>query len=96
VRRSELLVADIMTPLDAVEAVKLEDVHAAKVGHVVASLQQAGRHHMLVIESLAGGDARIRGIFSATQIARQLGLALQINEVARTFAEVEQTLAAPS
>ena len=96
VRWSELLVADIMTPLDAVEGVKLEDVRAAKVGHVVASMQQAGRHHMVVIESLPTGDARIRGIFSATQIARQLGIPLQISEVARTFAEVEQTLGAPT
>jgi hypothetical protein len=92
VRRNELVVADVMTPIDAVAAMRIEDVRAAKVGHIVASLTQAGRHHGLVAEVRSPAEISIRGIFSATQIARQLGVALQIPEVARTFAEVEQVL----
>ena len=42
VRRNELVVADVMTPIDAVAAMRIEDVRAAKVGHIVASLTQAG------------------------------------------------------
>jgi CBS-domain-containing membrane protein len=95
VKRSELRVTDVMTPISAVEAVKYEDVMSAKVGHVVASLQHSGRHHALVLQTLLNGEARIRGIFSATEVARQLGVAIQITERARTFAEVEQVLAAP-
>jgi CBS-domain-containing membrane protein len=95
VTRGELSVADVMTPIDAVVAMKLDDVRAAKVGHVVASLRQAGRQHALVAEVTPTGEARLRGIFSATQLARQLGMPLQISEVATTFAEVEQALAAP-
>ena len=72
----------------------LDDVRAAKVGHIVASLKQAGRHHELVAEIRKPGEVRIRGIFSASQIARQLGVPLQITELARTFAEIEQALAA--
>jgi hypothetical protein len=34
-------------------------------------------------------------MFSASQIARQLGMPLQITELARTFAEIEQALAEP-
>jgi len=34
----------------------------------------------------------VRGIFSATQIARQLGVQLQTAEVAKTFAEIEAAL----
>jgi signal-transduction protein with cAMP-binding, CBS, and nucleotidyltransferase domain len=94
-KRGELHVADVMTPIDVVVAMKLDEVRAAKVGHVVASLRQAGRQHALVAEILPTGEARLRGIFSATQIARQLGVPLQISEVATTFAEVEQALAAP-
>jgi hypothetical protein len=93
--RGELLVTDVMTPIDAVVAMKLDDVRAAKVGHIVASLRQAGRQHALVAEALPTGEPRVRGMFSATQIARQLGMPLQISEVATTFAEVEQALAAP-
>jgi CBS domain-containing protein len=92
VRRNELLVADVMTPIDTVAAMKLEDVRAAKVGHIVASLTQAGRQHGLVAEIRSPSEVSIRGIFSATEIARQLGVALHIPELARTFAEVEQVL----
>jgi hypothetical protein len=45
-----------------------------------------------VAEALPGGDVRIRGMFSVSQIARQLGMPLQITELARTFAEIEQAL----
>lgn len=92
VKRHELLVADVMTPIDAVVAMSLDDVRAAKVGHIVASLKQAGRHHELVAEIRKPGEVYIRGIFSASQIARQLGMPLQITELARTFAEIEQAL----
>jgi CBS domain-containing protein len=92
-KRGELSVSDVMTPLGAVAAFTLRDVAAAKVGHVVASLQQASRHHALVAEPMAHGGERIRGIFSATEIARQLGEPVHIPEIAPTFAEVEQVLA---
>ena len=92
IKRHELLVADVMTPIDAVVAMNLDDVRAAKVGHIVASLKQAGRHHELVAEIRKPGEVYIRGIFSASQIARQLGMPLQITELARTFAEIEQAL----
>jgi CBS-domain-containing membrane protein len=92
VRRHELSVADVMTPIEAVVAMRMEDVRAAKVGHIVASLKQAGRHHELVAESGSDGGARIRGMFSSSQIARQLGIPLQISELAQTFAEIEVAL----
>jgi len=81
-----------MTPIDSIVAMRIEDVRAAKVGHIVASLKQAGRHHELVAEKIGGGRTCIRGIFSASQIARQLGVPLQITELARTFAEIEKAL----
>jgi hypothetical protein len=34
----------------------------------------------------------VRGIFSASQIARQLGIAIQTTEVAQTFAEIGAAL----
>jgi hypothetical protein len=35
----------------------------------------------------------IRGIFSASQVARQLGMEVQTFEVAQTFADIEAALA---
>lgn len=93
VKRHELSVEDVMTRAEDIVALRIEDVRSAKVGHIVASLKQAGRHHELVAETLPGGEIRIRGMFSVSQIARQLGVPLQISELARTFAEIEQALA---
>jgi len=45
----------------------------------------------VVGERNSGGE-RIRGIFSLTQIARQLGANLQPNTFAQTFAEIEAAL----
>lgn len=92
VRRDELAVADVMTPVGSLVAFRLRDVLAAKVGHIVASLKETGRHHALVAEAADGGAMSIRGIFSVSEIARRLGEPLSIPEVATTFAEVEQAL----
>lgn len=92
VRRQELAVRDIMTPQERLEVLNMEDVRAAKVGHVVATLKKAGRQHALVVEHDGKGRQTVRGLFSATQIARQLGVSIQTSEIARTFAEIESTL----
>lgn len=91
----ELTVASVMTPLAAIEAVELPAVMRAEVGHVVATLRRAGRQHALVVERFPGGRTRIRGVFSASQIARQMGEPLPAaTEVARSFAEIEAAIAA--
>ena len=93
VARQELLVRDIMTPQQQLEALNLEDVRVAKVGHVVATLRRAGRQHTLVVEHDEAGRQFVRGLFSATQIARQLGVTINTDQIARTFSEIEAQLA---
>jgi len=85
----EVLVEDIMTPAVDLEALALQDVQGMLVGHVVATMRHVRRQHLMVSED---GGRRIRGLFSATQIARQLGVELQPSEVARTFADIEAAL----
>jgi CBS-domain-containing membrane protein len=92
VRREELLVRDVMTPQGALEVLDLADVRAAKVGHIVATLKRSGRQHAVVVEHDDRGRQIVRGLFSATQIARQLGVAISTNEIARTFSEIEAQL----
>jgi len=92
VRREELLVRDVMTPQGALEVLDLADVRAAKVGHIVATLKRSGRQHAVVVEHDHRGRQTVRGLFSATQIARQLGVAIPTNEIARTFSEIEAQL----
>jgi CBS domain-containing protein len=93
VPHTEVMVADIMTPQASLEVLQLEEVRFAKVGHVVSTLQRAGRQHAAVVGVGADGKQIIRGLFSATQIARQLGVPVQTSEIASTFAEIEATLA---
>ena len=93
VRHEEVLVRDIMTPRDRLEVLDLEDVRAAEVGHVVATLKRTGRQHAMVAEEDAEGRQMIRGIFSASQIARQLGMAINPTQIASTFAEIKAAIA---
>ena len=93
IRREEVLVRDVMTPQDRLDVLKMDDVASAKVGHIVATLQRAGRQHAVVVEVDAAGRQTVRGVFSTTQIARQLGVTITTGETARTFAEIEALLA---
>ena len=104
VTHRDVLVRDVMTPADLLEVMALEDVLHARVGDIVASLRLSGRQHALVIEPVKPDDTGedgaaavriVRGIFSVTQIARQLGLPPHLaHDVARTFAEIEAAIGA--
>jgi CBS-domain-containing membrane protein len=91
-RREEVLVRDIMTPQERLQVLGMADVRAAKVGHIVSTLQRSGRQHAMAVDYDAKGRQTVRGLFSATQIARQLGVTIQSSEIARTFSEIEATL----
>ena len=92
VRRDELAVSDVMTPAERVEVIAYADVDGARVGHVLETLRRAGRQHALVVEK-EGARTVVRGIISLSQIARQLGVAVQTGgEVARTFSEIESAI----
>lgn len=92
-RRADVLIRDVMTPQEELHVLQMEDVRLAKVGHIVATLKGAGRQHAVVVDLDEQGRQKVRGIFSASQIARQLGVVIQTTEIARTFAEVEAMLA---
>ena len=94
VKHHEILVSDIMTPLDRLEAIPLEEARHAKVGHVISSLRDTGRQHTLVIEKHALGKVLVCGIFSLTQIEKQLGALIESTGVATSFAEIKATLLA--
>ena len=102
-RRDELTVGDVMTPAEKVEVIAYADVEGARVGHVLETLRRAGRQHALVVDydeiparGLLEAPSRrtmVRGIFSLSQLARQLGVAVQTGgEVARTFSEIESAI----
>lgn len=93
IKRQDIRVRDIMTPREKLEVLLYSDLAQAEVGHVVATLKHSGRQHALVIDYSGDGTVQsLRGIFSASQIARQLGVAIQTTEVAQTFAEIGAAL----
>ena len=93
VKRQEIRVRDIMIPCERLELLHYADLIHAEVGHIVATLQRTGRRHALVADKGVDGKTQtVRGIFSASQIARQLGVAIHTTEVAQTFAEIGAAL----
>lgn len=93
-RHTELMVADVMTPRSAIDVLDIATVERAEVGDIVATLKDAGRQHALVVDrDPLTHEEILRGIFSATQIGRQLGVPIHIFEVAHTFAQIEAELA---
>ena len=92
-RHTELTVAHLMVPRSAIDVLDIEDVLRSEVGHIVATLKDAGRQHALVVDrDRLTREEFVRGIFSATQIGRQLGMPISTFEVAHTFAEIEAEL----
>ena len=88
VRHDEIMVDDLMTSMDRLDALSFDEVSHAQVGHVVASLRKAGRQHTLVVERGAAGGQTVRGLFSTSQIALQLGVRIDGAGAAPTFSEL--------
>lgn len=88
-------VRDIMTGAENIEVLFLSDVHLARVGDIVATLKDSGRQHALVLEEQSSSGQRlVCGIFSATQIARQLGIPTAKHVLSDTFSDIDRAMAA--
>lgn len=92
-RHSDLTVRDCMTPIHEIDVLTMKDVMKTCVGNIVNTLERLGRQHALVVDQVDGQEM-IRGIFSITQVGRQLGVGLHAFEVAKTFSEIRAALTA--
>jgi len=93
-KHRELTVADLMVRQNAIDVLDIDVIRHVEVGHVIATLKDVGRQHALVVDrDPLTHEEFVRGIFSATQIGRQLGMPIATFEVAHTFAEIEAELA---
>ena len=93
VRRNEIRVRDLMTPQAQLEVLRMRDVERACIGHIVETLRQAGRQHAMVIDDAPGEPPVVRGVFSTSQIEKQLGRPVPVGAVSHSFAEIEAALA---
>ena len=94
ISREEALVRDVMTAESQLEVSTMDEVLHAHVGNVLATFKAKGRRHALVVDQDAAGRQILRGLFSASQLARQLGEPVETSEIAQTFAEISVALTA--
>ena len=93
-RRDELRVEQVMTPRAEINPLLFKDVEHASVRDIVVFLRGAGRQHALVVELDDDEEHYVtRGIFSITQIGRQLGVDISPDGHMQSFAELEHLLA---
>lgn len=92
-RVPELTVSDVMIRLPDLEFLEFGAVSRAEVGHIIATLKAHNRQHALVVDGRQL-PLRVVGLFSSTQIARQMGIPVIDPVKANTFAEIEAAVAA--
>lgn len=88
VHRTDIFVSEVMTPKTCLKAIEFNDVKRAKIRDIVETLKNEGKQHFLVID---GAEHHIRGIFSASDIARRLHVPINIDRVS-TFVDIYKAL----
>jgi CBS-domain-containing membrane protein len=74
VPRSQITVGMIMTRQSAITVLNMVSVRSAQVGHILESLHELERQHALVVDvDDTTGRQKVHGMFSTTQIYKQLG-----------------------
>jgi CBS domain-containing protein len=93
--RDAVTVQQVMTRSSDVRPLNIRDVEHASVSDIVMHLIESRKQHALVIEpAVEGSDYHACGIFSATQIGRQLGEDINVSDgLAQSFSELERLIA---
>lgn len=89
----DLNVADVMTLKGRIQGVSLADVENANVGDIIVTIREAGRQHALVVgPDPVDGNETVRGIFSLSSLARQLGIEVGTEDKATTYEDIAEQL----
>lgn len=73
IRHSDIEVGHIMTPWDSVPTIDVPWIASASVADVVGHFRRKRDSHFVVVEYTEQAGAFVRGMFSRTEIERQLG-----------------------
>ena len=87
--REDLSIGDVMTPRDKLRAVKLSEMESGRVGDLLQTLKNEGVPHILVVDT---ARHQLRGVISASDIARRLHISVDITHRAASFREVVDVL----
>lgn len=89
--RSDLTIGELMTPKDKLRGVPIGAIDKGSIGELLQTLKHEGQPHMLVVDP----DSHcIRGIISASDIARRLRVPVEINQRATSFRELVEVISA--
>jgi len=90
--RSRISVARVMTPQADIPVLNMLSVRNVQVGNVIATLHELERQHVLVVEvDPESKSQRVRGLFSLSQISKQLGKDVsEIMTPAHSLAEMQR------
>jgi predicted transcriptional regulator len=92
--RADVLVRDLMEPIEQLALIKYDALQLAKVGDVLETFKKTGEYYLLVVNTeTSNNDITIRGLLSAVTIEKQLGIHLDIAKIPTSFSEVEHSLA---
>ena len=69
---AEITVGMIMTPQSDIQGLPLDQALRLQVGHIAETLRQLERQHILVLDTDAAGKQTVCGLFSMSQIRKQL------------------------
>ena len=73
IAREDIAVSHVMSQLEDVQVLDLRSVHGAQVGHIIETLHELKLQHILVVEvDDQSGEQTVRGLFSSSQISRQM------------------------
>ena len=94
--REDLMVCDVMTLKGRLDVLMMAEVERATVGDIIETLRQVDRQHAMVVDTHPkSGQLAVRGIFSLSQIAVQLGLEIDPAENPTTFETFDQARQSP-
>ena len=85
---SQITVGMLMQPQKDIKVLELSHLRDARVGHIVATLHQLEQKYMIVVD-----QGNVSGLFSASQISRQLGRKILEEEMpAHSLAEMVHSI----
>ncbi|AIY65320.1 CBS domain-containing protein [Pseudoalteromonas piratica] len=84
VSRADLTVENLMIKKEDMRAINFSKISNYTIGDVLATLRNMGQQHVLLIDK----ENTLRGLISASDIARALHIPININEKAHTFKEI--------
>ena len=92
--RSDVLVKNVMAPVNHWEVIDYTDAEKVRISHIVAAFKATGMRHLVVTEDAGKSSGSvIRGIFSASRVEQATSLRLEIVSTAKSFAEIEHVMA---